>query len=78
MQTSTLNVLLIYFPKQNSFHKVSSQSNCFDFLFWFISDTLLSKVKSLFFNLSTSRKVNNLSTDYGEKHELFYNFKDLH
>ena len=49
-----------------------------DFLFWFSSAILVSKIKSLIFNLSTSASVTNLFIDYSGKYELIYSIKDLH
>ena len=37
--------------KQRFFFTVSGRSSCFEFLFWFSSVILLSKMKSLFFSL---------------------------
>ena len=45
--------------------------------FLFSSVILLSKMKSLFFNLFTSPSVTNLFIDYDGKYELIYSFKDL-
>ena len=38
---------------------------------------LLSKMISLFFNLSTSPDINNLSIDYGEKYVRVYRLKRI-
>ena len=48
-----------------------------NFFIWFCSTILLSKMKLLFFNLSTSPSVPNWSIDYGAKYELVYSTKNL-
>ena len=47
------------------------------FFFWFSSAILLSKMRSLFVNLSTSPKLNNLPIDYSEKYVLAYRLKRI-
>ena len=63
------------FPK-NSFDTASGWSGCFSF--GFSSAILLSKMKYLFFNLSASLSVTNLSTDYRGRYALVHSFEDLH
>ena len=76
MQTIVLYV--IYFQDNNkSFHTESGQPGCCDFLFWFSSAILFSKMRSLFFNLSTSPNVTNLSIDYSEKYVRVYSLKRI-
>ena len=60
------------------FHTASDQSDgLLDFLFRFSSSCLLSKTKSLFFNLRASPNVTNLSIDYGGRYVLVYSLKDF-
>ena len=47
----------------------------FDFLFWFSSTIILSKIKSLFHNFCTSPYVTDLSIDYSGRYVLVYSFK---
>ena len=48
-----------------------------NFFFWFSSAVLLSKMRSLFVNLSTSPKLSNLPIDYNEKYVLAYRLKRI-
>ena len=52
-----LNVLLIYFQRKIKFHTESDGSGCFKFLFLFSSAILLSKMKSLFFKVTTANQT---------------------
>ena len=64
---------VIYFQDKVKFsHRI-----CCDFLFWFSSAILLSKMTSLFFNLSTSPTVNNLPINYSEKYVRAYSLKGV-
>ena len=60
-----------------SSHTESGQPGCCDFLFWFSSAILLFKMRSLFFNLSTSPNLNNSSIDYSEKYVGVYTLKRI-
>ena len=59
-----------------SFHTASGQSSYFEFLFYFSFVILISKMKSLFLNLSASPSVTNLSIDSGGNDKLVYNLKN--
>ena len=51
VQNVLLIVLFIIFKVKQSFHTAYGGSVCFEFLFWFSSAVLLSKMKSLFISL---------------------------
>ena len=72
-----LNVLFSFFQGKINFDTASGRSGRLQFLFWLSSTISLCKMKSLFFNSSTSPSVFNLSIDYGGNYELVYSFKDL-
>ena len=66
----------IYLSKvKQSLHTESGQSGDFEFLFWFSSTIILSKIKPLFRSLCTSPNVIGLSIDYTGRYVLVYSFK---
>ena len=64
------------FPRSKRFLTASDWTGCFELLFWFSSVILLSKMKLLFFDLSTSPDVTNLSIHYGGKYTVSKIFAD--
>ena len=73
--TVVLNVPLFISKVKFSHNTAYGQSGCFHFLFQFSCAILLSKMKSLFFNLSTSANLTYFSVDYSGAYVLAYSFK---